>query len=260
MTDRNPVLANFAFTAHDMWKKYHSDDVDAFLESKSIKELFKMCKDRGLVDSEVLACGHRTHKKTYITALREAYLLTKVKELASGGRTVSALRICRKEHEKVLDELSSLQDEHEEVSSNNVALRKTNRVLHSQLCKKEKEIEKLKLKLQKVVRSSSPVKVIEKDTPETMDALRSANRDIQSFGDKIVKYYRRIKKLKKSEENLRQILENKNAAIYDCQLSNKKLKRSYDELFKKHVILENTIGHIATSIRAVPGSKRRRKN
>lgn len=259
MSDRNPVLSNFTFTDHDLWKKYHSDDVDAFLESKSIKDLFKMCKDRGLIDSEVLACGHRTHKKTYITALREAYLMTKVKELSSGGRTWSAVRICRKEHEKVLDELSSLQDEHEEVSSTNSKLRKTNRVLHSQLHKKEKEIENLKLKLQEVVRSSSPVRVIKQDTPETIELLRVANRDMESFGAKMVQYCRRIMASEKAEFELRELVTKKSVQNVRVLEAKKKLQRSYDILWKKHVRLENILGEIAAaSLKAVPGTKRRR--
>lgn len=258
MSDRNPVLSNFAFTDHDLWKKYHSNDVDAFLESKSIKDLFKMCKDRGLVDSEVLACGHRTHKKTYITALREAYLMTKVKELASGNRR-SVGHVSQETHKDVLDELSTGKRQLIEVSSTNSKLRKTNRVLHSRLCKKEKEIENLKLKLQEVVRSSSPVRVIKQDTPETIELLRVANRDIEAFGAKMVQYCRRIMASEKAESELRKCLQEKSRKMLSLKESTRHAIDCYDQLLKKHVRLENILGEIASaSMKAVPGTKRRR--
>jgi len=257
MSERNPVLSNFTFTDHDLWKKYHSDDVDAFLESKSIKDLFKMCKDRGLVDFEVLACGHRTHKKTYITALREAYLMTKVKELASGNRQSG--HVSQETYKDVLDELSTGKRQLIEVSSTNSKLRKTNRVLHSRLCKKEKEIENLKLKLQEVVRSSSPVRVIKQDTPETIELLRVANRDIESFGAKMVQYCRRLMASEKAESELRELVTKKSVRNVRVLEAKKKLQRSYDQLWKKHVRLENILGEIASaSLKAVPGTKRRR--
>jgi hypothetical protein len=260
MSDRNPVLSTFTFTDHDLWKKYHSDDVDAFLESKSIKDLFKMCKDRGLVDSEVLACGHRTHKKTYITALREAYLMTKVTELikyASGNRQPG--HVSQETHKDVLDELSTGKRQLIEVSSTNSKLRKTNRVLHNRLCKKEKEIENLKLKLQEVVRSSSPVRVIKQDTPETIELLRVANRDIEAFGAKMVQYCRRIMASEKAESELRECLQEKSQKMLSLKESTRHAIDCYDQLLKKHVRLENILGEIAAaSMKAVPGTKRRR--
>jgi hypothetical protein len=208
MTARNPVLANFNFTDHDTWQTYHSTDLDAFMESKTTKELLLMCRERGIKDVEVYACGHRLHKKTYVTALREACMMTKITQL--GGGQVQHTKVSVSTYNKVLDKLSVSTAAHVEVSERNSELSRTNRVLHKKFLKKEKEIETLKLKLQQSSRATSPsvIRVIEKeDTVATTEALRVANRDIEAFGSKMVGYERRIMNLKKVEGDLRDRLE-----------------------------------------------------
>ena len=265
MSDRNPVLTDFDFTDHDAWTRYHSDDVDAFLESKTLKELLMTCRARGLRDSEVYACGHRKHKKTYVTALREAYMISKIVELSSGqparrqsnGRTQMAKVL--EDSRLIANELLGLQNENNE-------FKKTNHVLHSKMKRMEKEVSSLKLKLQK-----SELSVSER----VSTTLQVANRDIASFGTKMVAYEREIMSLKKNENDLRQLLEDERAKVSNSVLSSERCKgemlklsgrydflaKKYEKMKKFYIGQRDALANIAAvSAAFVVGSKRQRRN
>ena len=266
MSERNPVLAEFTFTDHDAWKRYHSDDVDAFLESKTIKELLKICRDRGIRDSEVYACGHRNHKKTYVTALREAYMISKIVELSSGQTVRRQSKEQRQANAKVREDARLVANELAGVLNDNNEFKKTNGVLYKKCKRMEKEVSSLKLKLQKSEMSVSN---------RVSTKLQVANRDIAAFGAKMVSYERKIMSYKKGENDLRKLLEDERAKVSDSLLSGERCKgdllklggryeflaNKYEKLKKFYIGQRDALTNIAAvSAAFVVGSKRQRSN
>jgi hypothetical protein len=266
MSERNPVLVEFSFTDHDAWERYHSDDVDAFLESKTVKELFQICRDRGIRDSEVYACGHRTHKKTYVTALREAYMISKIVELSSGQTVRRQSKEQRQANTKVREDARLVANELADVLNDNNEFKKTNSALYNKCKRLEKEVSSLKMKLQKSEMSVSN---------RVSTKLQVANQDIAAFGAKMVSYERKIMSYKKSENVLRKLLKDERAKVSNSLLSSERCKgdllklggrydflaNKYEKMKKFYIGQRDALTNIAAvSAAFVVGSKRQRSN
>ena len=136
-------LTKFDFDGHELWDKLHCRDQSAFLESKTCEQLLTMTRKRGIRDSQVFSYGHRSHKKTYISALREIYLIDAMVKMQE-RQTIHPSLI----HPDLFNGLKSRFEESEVnlnlIERENSDLKTTNIALYEHVQKMEKKLKAMK--------------------------------------------------------------------------------------------------------------------
>jgi len=136
-------LTKIDFDAHELWEKLHCRDQSAFLESKTCQQLLAMTRQRGIRDEQVFSYGQSTHKKTYIAALRETYLIDLVATYQTKHTSQDSLvhidvfNSMKMKFEASTGALELLEEEMSE-------LKTTNRALYRHVNKMSKKLEGFK--------------------------------------------------------------------------------------------------------------------
>lgn len=164
-------LTKFDFDDHELWDKLHCRDQSAFLESKTCEQLIAMTRTRGIRDEQVFSYGQNTHKKTYIAALRETYLIDMVSKLQEKHSSQDSLV-----HPDVFNEMKEKFEastvENELFQEEILDLKTTNDVLHRHVKQMEKKLEGFK---QRTVEAHRPFETNEMEEAERMCNTMSVN-------------------------------------------------------------------------------------
>ena len=161
-------LTKFDFDAHELWLKLHCRDQSAFLESKTCQQLLTMTRQRGIRDEQVFSYGQSTHKKTYIAALRETYLIDLVATYQTKHTSQDSLvhldvfNSMKMKFEASTDALELLEEEMSE-------LKTTNRALYRHVNKMSKKLEGFKQRT-----TPQPLESLEMDKMEEAERMCNA--------------------------------------------------------------------------------------
>lgn len=164
-------LTKFDFDDHELWDKLHCRDQSAFLESKTCEQLIAMTRQRGIRDEQVFSYGQKTHKKTYIAALRETYLMNIVSKLQAKHSSQDSLV-----HPDVFNEMKEKFEastvENELFQEDILDLKTTNDALHRHVKQMEKKLEGFK---RRTVEAHRPLETNEMEEAERMCNIMSVN-------------------------------------------------------------------------------------
>ena len=183
----HPSLKTFAFTHQEAWNDYHSD-AQAFMQSKTLRELCKMARDRGITTAQLKACGDLKHKKTYLNAFQKTFMLQLICDMSAQQAEANSV---------VESSQNGMRVRNGQLIARNVELNRENTELRTKMQK----IQSVNRALVRNSAMSSPepegsdtIRTLQRKLAETEALLKTANDDISLFGPRMVAYERKIMK------------------------------------------------------------------
>lgn len=206
----HPSLKTFAFTHQEAWNDYHSD-AQAFMQSKTLRELCKMARDRGITTAQLKACGDLKHKKTYLNAFQKTFMLQLICDMSAQQAEANSV---------VESSQNGMRVRNGQLIARNVELNREN----TELRKKMQKIQSVNKALVRNSAMSSPepegsdtIRTLQRKLAETEALLKTANDDISLFGPKMVSYERKIMKAANLAGEHAKALEAEHAKVENIQ-------------------------------------------